>query len=108
MNQTATGLESITGTAEPKLSVAVITAVANRQGCDPSDLPPLYDAIDPDALDAVFDSTRADGARQGRLSFTYDGHEVVIDSDEQTQLIIDGTVVGGTQATIGSDSPAGF
>ncbi|NGM70023.1 hypothetical protein G6M89_13580 [Natronolimnobius sp. AArcel1] len=107
MNQTATGLESITGTSDPQLSVAVITAVADRQERDPIDLPPLYDAINPDALDAVFESTRANGERRGHLSFTYAGHEIYIECGEQTRLIIDGTVVGGAQATIGADLPAG-
>lgn len=44
--------------------------------------PPLYDYVDPDALQALF-TARPDGGNQfeGTVSFGYDGLRVRIDSD---------------------------
>ncbi|MEA5389576.1 HalOD1 output domain-containing protein [Haloarculaceae archaeon H-GB2-1] len=40
---------------EDALSLAVVTALAAHEGVDPTRLePPLYDVIDPDALDELF------------------------------------------------------
>ncbi|WP_135819698.1 HalOD1 output domain-containing protein [Halostella litorea] len=70
-------------------SEAVLTAVSTLSGDDvipePGDggtraLPPLYDAVDPDALDSLLD----DGSRltgfDGHVSFTYHGYEVTVHS----------------------------
>lgn len=34
------------------ISIAVVTAIAAKRGVEPTELPPLYESIDPDALDA--------------------------------------------------------
>lgn len=62
-------------------SEAVISAVATLTGEDPVEMPPLYTAIDPDALDALFRPTRT-GPRRGdrRLEFAFNGHEVTVKS----------------------------
>jgi hypothetical protein len=69
-------------------SERVVQAVAEETGTDPVDLPPLYDVIDPDALDAVFasgrdgtDSTRGDSRE---LRFTYADREISVRSDDVT------------------------
>lgn len=60
-------------------SVAVVMAVAAREGVDPTELsPPLNDVVDPDALDALFAGTDDPGSR---LSFTYRGYSVEVHSD---------------------------
>ncbi len=42
-------------TGPPHISDLVIQAIAKAEECDPSMVtPPLYDAIDPDALDAIY------------------------------------------------------
>lgn len=43
----------------------------------PSALPPLYEAIDPDALDALVASAGM-GDRQFQLTFTYDAYRVTV------------------------------
>ncbi|QCW02832.1 HalOD1 output domain-containing protein [Natrinema pallidum] len=55
--------------------------IAARKGCDRAALPPLYDAIDPEALAAVLESDADVTVR-----FEYAGSRVVIgpDSDEVT------------------------
>ena len=63
-------------------SARVIEAVAEARGVDPLDLPPLYDVIDPDALNRLFNSDspgRPNGP--GRVTFTLSGCEVVVESD---------------------------
>lgn len=67
---------------EPAVSHRVVEAVARERDVDPLDLPPLYDVIDPDALDQLFDDTLSTGRTgPGRVVFTLDGCEVSVHSD---------------------------
>lgn len=75
------------------VSIAVVSAVATHRGTDPTDLPPLYEWIDPDALDALFAPTRRDGDRAGRLEFTYDGHTIAVDCSDSMTITVDGSLV---------------
>ncbi|WP_135830284.1 HalOD1 output domain-containing protein [Halorussus halobius] len=72
------------------LSEGVIAAVAAASDTDPlslvradeGDFEPLYSVIDPDALDAIFHgSDSGSRASDGRVTFTYHGHEVQVDGD---------------------------
>lgn len=52
------------------LSQTVVSAVAAALGVDPVDLDtPLYDVLDPDALDRLFDGV----GRRGSIEFTFCG-----------------------------------
>ncbi|WP_435179672.1 HalOD1 output domain-containing protein [Halorussus sp. AFM4] len=65
------------------LSAAVIDAVADAADVDPAELgTPLYDKIDPDALDSLF-ADRHDGAPRGSGHVVFDllGYEVTVYSD---------------------------
>lgn len=60
----------------PSLSLSVVTAVADAERLDPIDLvSPLAEAIDPDALDALFRNGT------GRVSFDYCGYRVTVDAN---------------------------
>ena len=61
------------GTERP--SEAVVSLVANRENVDVQEMTPLYDAIDPDALDSLF----RDGA--GNVKFEYEGYLVTVDHE---------------------------
>jgi len=63
------------------LSVAVIQALAEARGVGIDEIEqPLYDVVDPDALDRLFtDRGRADV--MGRVVFEFDAHEVTVHSD---------------------------
>ncbi|WP_266082424.1 HalOD1 output domain-containing protein [Haladaptatus caseinilyticus] len=62
-----------TRSPQTPISTLVIQAVAEAEECDPSMVaPPLYDAIDPDALDALY--ARA----SPHMEFDYAGHHVEI------------------------------
>lgn len=52
-------------------SAAVIQAVANASDEDPREMEPLYDAIDPDALDALVRSAEDHGGTELTLEFSY-------------------------------------
>lgn len=77
--------------AEP-VSAEVVTAVADVNGVEPTELPPLYYAVDPDALDQLFPSHDERGAAMSEVRFTFAGCEVVVDGD-------DGVSVTRTDAT---------
>ena len=60
------------------VSEAVIDVVAAVEGTPPAELtPPLYDVVDPEALDRVF----AGKASLGTVVFNYNSYEVCVDAD---------------------------
>lgn len=61
------------GTSSP--SELVIDTLAEKTESDPTDLPPLYEAIDPDALNELFC-----GREDGAVTFRYCGYEITISS----------------------------
>lgn len=73
-------------------SLHVIQAIADATDADPATMPPLYDAVDPDALDAVLD---ADATVE--VVFEYDGRAIEVTGDGE--VVVDGQAHahGGTQ-----------
>ena len=65
MSKTASG----NGDDHQLPSETVVSSVAAHKGVEPVALPPLYDALDPDALDALFATARGDG----QVTFEYAG-----------------------------------
>ena len=67
---------------EHRPSMRVVDAVATRAGVDPASLsPPLYDAIDPDALDALVESDPKGRQSPPTVRFHYAGYAVTVDGD---------------------------
>lgn len=62
-------------------TVGVVEAVATEKGVDSAALPPLADAIDPEALDAVLDSIADADPAGAHVQFEYCGHTVQITPD---------------------------
>lgn len=80
----ASNLAATPDRSEP-LSQTVVEAVAMAESVDPLDLTvPLYDAIDPDALDALFQS--GDASVDGYVEFVYYGYEVTVTADGHVAL----------------------
>ncbi|ELZ23653.1 hypothetical protein C475_15318 [Halosimplex carlsbadense 2-9-1] len=78
-------------------SEAVLDAVAERVGVDVLDLStPLYDAVDPEALDAFY-RTSGDERAATRVSFEYCGYEVTVSGDGTVAL----DAVAGGDARLG-------
>ena len=71
--------------AEESVSVAVVRAVAAREDVQPVQLtPPLHDAVDTDALDALFRSIDPGDAESNvRVEFPYRGHTVLVEGPGQ-------------------------
>lgn len=77
MAQTKTALAH-----EGNVSDKVINKVAEAEDVDPLELtPPLYDVIDPDALDLVFATTPTAGRMEGTVTFSYNGYDVTVWGD---------------------------
>ena len=73
--------------ADESLSVTVVREIAAHDGVDPTELsPPLFHAIDPAALDALFEPTESGGPRTGRVTFVYDGKRITVDSDGAVEI----------------------
>lgn len=62
----------------------IISAITDLDDRDASELPPLYDSIDPDALQAVVESGAA------RIEFLHAGYRIVIVHGEVTVYDITG------------------
>lgn len=59
----------------------ILSRIAELENTDIVDLPPLYDAVDPDALEAIFSETESGELRVGEISFPYAGYEVTVHFD---------------------------
>lgn len=73
-----------TVTIDETLVSTVVDAVADAKGVDPLELEPLYESIDPDALDAIF--SKADGRSAVELSFSVAGCEVVVRGPDEISV----------------------
>ena len=62
---------------------SVAERVARREGTSPTELRPLYEVIDTDALERVFDS-----AEEGNVvvEFRYSGYVVTVSGDRSVHL----------------------
>lgn len=72
--------------ADESPSHAVITNIAEQEGIDPLDMsPPLYDVLDPEALDRLLEP-RYDGTARPDVdvTFTYRGYTVTVDDSTVT------------------------
>lgn len=71
---------------DESVSEAVVQAAANYSGrslvAGGNMLPPLYDAVDPDALDALFGSSGA----ASTVQFRYAGYRVTVDGARRVTL----------------------
>ena len=61
-------------------SHTIITTLSDELGIDPLEMQPLYEAVDPDALDALFSSASNRGTNV-TITFEYCGHAVTVTSE---------------------------
>ncbi|WP_247728728.1 HalOD1 output domain-containing protein [Halovivax limisalsi] len=80
------------GSTTTPVSQAVVEAVAEAEGIDVTDVEPpafepLYEVVDPEALDLLFAPTVGGAERAaGSVSFEYAGHDVTVYSDGRVTL----------------------
>ncbi|WP_227373694.1 HalOD1 output domain-containing protein [Haladaptatus halobius] len=74
---------------DERLSLRVVRAIAEYEETDPTEIRPvLYDIIDPDALDSLFEETQNGNARaRGHVAFDYGRREVIVYSDGRVELV---------------------
>ncbi|RQH01839.1 HalOD1 output domain-containing protein [Natrarchaeobius oligotrophus] len=74
-----TALLSHDWTAGESLSRAIVTTVATLSGREPEEMERLYDRIDPDSLEAIFEPTSDTAGRNGgTVSFRLEGYSVTV------------------------------
>lgn len=66
---------------EGPASTTIVRTVAEREAVAVADLRPLYDAIDPDALDQL-----CEHGFDGTLSFSYEGYRVIVTGDGSVSI----------------------
>ena len=68
-------------------AVAVVRRVAEHRNAAPTELPPLEEAVDCDALDALFGDAGGGGAlSSGSLTFRWDGTTVTVRADGTVEV----------------------
>ncbi|MEY7852236.1 HalOD1 output domain-containing protein [Natrarchaeobius sp. A-rgal3] len=68
-------------------SAVIVTAVASVLERDPLELAPLYETVDPDALDSLFQHAhRTDDAGTHEVWFTYEGVDIGVRSDGEIRV----------------------
>lgn len=68
------------------VSEEVVYAVAEATGADPTEMPPLYDVIDPQSLDRLFRGRQEDADSNARVIFTMHGCEVTVHADREIEV----------------------
>lgn len=71
--------------SDSSVTEAVIWALADAVGVDPVELPPLYEYVDTDALNALFERHRPTD-RTNLLSFQVDTWNVFVRSDGRIRV----------------------
>jgi hypothetical protein len=69
-----------------KPGVRLLEAVASIKDADPTELDPLDQYVDADALNAIFRPTQGMPDAHGSLSITYEGLLIVVHSDGKIEL----------------------
>lgn len=70
-----------------RISVQIVEAVAETAGVDPLELPPLYETIDPEAIDALIaDSEAGQSTSPDVIKFAYADHMVTVYGDQTVEV----------------------
>jgi len=86
-----------TAAEDESLSDAVIAALREAEGVSSDSdasaametvgvLTPLFETIDPDALNALFSPTHSGDTRTGSVTFTHDGYDVTVTADGEVTV----------------------
>lgn len=74
---------------EKPISTRIIRVVANRAGEDAIDLPPLFESVEPDALDGLFRPMAGGIPRDGgEVSFSYAGYRVTVSLNRTVDITV--------------------
>jgi hypothetical protein len=92
-----------TAAERESVSARVVQNIADREGVASTEIdPPLFETIDPDALDALFAPTSRSSARlNGSVVLQYCGYEVTVKA--HGRILIDGEDVDPSLAVSSSE-----
>jgi len=82
----ASGTELVHRKADGPVSTTVVRAMAEVRGTSTLELPPLADAVDPEALDTLC----AEGGATSRVAFDYAGYRVGVEPDRTVTVVATG------------------
>jgi hypothetical protein len=68
------------------ISRTVVTRIADLTGRDPTELEPLWDSVDPEALDS-FVAHAGESSSSCRIAFEYEGYVVEVVGSRRLRLI---------------------
>lgn len=72
---------------EPTISKTIVEMVAEAEGIAPTELDTcLYDVIEPEALNELFQPEDDGPATEGVVSFTFHGYTVTVHSDSSVEI----------------------
>lgn len=73
---------------DESLSTTLVTAVEAISGVDHSELPSLYQTVDPDSLDQIFEPTKSDGRSRGagQVTFPYSEFRITVHAGGEIEL----------------------
>lgn len=66
--------------------MTIIDALATAKGVNTTDLPPLFEIVDPDAIDSLFSNHNGATDAEATLSFTYDNWNVFVNADGRIRV----------------------
>lgn len=64
----------------------IVDAVAYLEDEDPAGIDPLYQYVEPEAVDRLFATQAATGRRTGTFSFSYLEYVIIIDADGTIEI----------------------
>lgn len=64
----------------------IIDALAEATGVDPTNLPPLFENIDPDAIDSLFDNSAGEAPVDTYLCFRVEDWNVFVHADGRIRV----------------------
>lgn len=80
--------ETTLDVARDSPTLRIVDAIADATDTDPLELDPLYEVVDPEAMERFLES---DPTGAATVVFTYHGHAVEVRSDGA--IAVDGTIV---------------
>jgi hypothetical protein len=76
--------------ADTSITEAIINALAEVEGASPTELTPLYKAVDPDVFTKLFEGHNSETDADTLLSFTYGTWNIFVRADGKIR-VCDGT-----------------
>lgn len=67
-------------------SMTIINALATAMDVEPTELPPLFEIVDPDAIDALFSNNGGDTESAAMLSFNHRHWNVFVNADGRIRV----------------------